>query len=563
MNILQNAKTKLFTLIELIVVIVVLGILAAIVIPNISSFKEEAEKTAIVSDTRNIQTAVDMFMLKNHGATPTIEKPTFDNPQTVQLYGLQPDYLRSIPKSIDTVHFWLDSNNMVHSSYVDAPTGVQYVDGNLTWNGVSGAATYNIYTLLSTEVTAKAKASQMKFVKEIAAQNENTGIQSLSGLDASAEGEFYVSAVDPFGFESVMTSVDSKYTAYTEPDKDFVLTDVKETVNKGIPTKMSLAGNLSYNVDAYTYRIPSVVEVKSTAPRYVSTNNYYLSYLFDGNYTKAGADMLDTNHYWLTSSSGNQFLTFNFFEPKEISHLNVAPRTRHDHHSDYRISVSNDNVQWEEVVSWQEGNAPIGTLRKHEIEGKYQYIRFELTREERWGVSLAEVEVFEYQPYAPEVPEQSELTTSMPLLTSDTSHSSYATVTASSHSDWGGVSYDPYKAFDGITGTTKNGWMANSLAAANLEVNFVSKRAIKDIGLFLGPNINESLEGRAKDFAIQYYDQTTNEWKTALDSSLLLASGEQRFTVPVVGDHNRWRLYLKNHHYSGNAYMGIEEWKIY
>lgn len=50
-----------FTLIELIVVIVVLGILAAIVLPNIQSFRKKASNTAKVADLRNIQTAVDMY----------------------------------------------------------------------------------------------------------------------------------------------------------------------------------------------------------------------------------------------------------------------------------------------------------------------------------------------------------------------------------------------------------------------------------------------------------------------------------------------------------------------
>jgi len=50
-----------FTLIELIVVIAVLGILAAIIIPNISNFQGKARDTQLTADVRNLQTAVDMF----------------------------------------------------------------------------------------------------------------------------------------------------------------------------------------------------------------------------------------------------------------------------------------------------------------------------------------------------------------------------------------------------------------------------------------------------------------------------------------------------------------------
>lgn len=56
-------KRRKFTLIELIVVIGVLGILAAIVIPNISNFQNEARDAQLTADTRNVQTALDMYRL--------------------------------------------------------------------------------------------------------------------------------------------------------------------------------------------------------------------------------------------------------------------------------------------------------------------------------------------------------------------------------------------------------------------------------------------------------------------------------------------------------------------
>lgn len=54
-----------FTLIELIVVVIVLGILAAIVIPNISSFSKEARETQYTADARNVQTALDLYTAKS------------------------------------------------------------------------------------------------------------------------------------------------------------------------------------------------------------------------------------------------------------------------------------------------------------------------------------------------------------------------------------------------------------------------------------------------------------------------------------------------------------------
>lgn len=64
-------KTSNFTLIELIVVIAVLGILAAIIVPNISSFTDEARDVQLTADVRNVQTAVDMYRVKATDSTAT------------------------------------------------------------------------------------------------------------------------------------------------------------------------------------------------------------------------------------------------------------------------------------------------------------------------------------------------------------------------------------------------------------------------------------------------------------------------------------------------------------
>lgn len=219
MNLFKFMKIKFFTLIELIVVIVVLGILAAIVVPNISSFKEEADEKAIISNARNIQTAVDMFALKNHGATPTEETPTLGNPQVIQVYGLQPDYLRETPK-VKGVKYWLDQNNTVWASMVDAPTEVKY-DGTiskLTWKTVDGAEMYKVYKSDDAVTSSAKKGIGMKHLDDIKATNN---VVPEANVPALSRGEYLVTAVDKFGFESAPTKVDTLYKEYLEPDKSF------------------------------------------------------------------------------------------------------------------------------------------------------------------------------------------------------------------------------------------------------------------------------------------------------------------------------------------------------
>ncbi len=54
-----------FTLIELMIVVVIIGILAAIAIPKFQDVTESAEKATCVSNMRNIITALNMYHAEN------------------------------------------------------------------------------------------------------------------------------------------------------------------------------------------------------------------------------------------------------------------------------------------------------------------------------------------------------------------------------------------------------------------------------------------------------------------------------------------------------------------
>ncbi len=55
-----------FTLIEIMVVVVILGILAALVVPNILGNVDTARITAARQDIRGIESALDMYRLDNY-----------------------------------------------------------------------------------------------------------------------------------------------------------------------------------------------------------------------------------------------------------------------------------------------------------------------------------------------------------------------------------------------------------------------------------------------------------------------------------------------------------------
>jgi len=54
-----------FTLIELLIVLVIIGIIAAITIPKFTSKKEKGYLTAVKSDLRNLNTAMEAYFSEN------------------------------------------------------------------------------------------------------------------------------------------------------------------------------------------------------------------------------------------------------------------------------------------------------------------------------------------------------------------------------------------------------------------------------------------------------------------------------------------------------------------
>src|SRR5258706_3506986 len=65
----QVSNKKGFTLIELLIVVVIIGILAAIAIPKFANTKDKAYVAAMKSDLRNLATYEEQYAADNNGAT--------------------------------------------------------------------------------------------------------------------------------------------------------------------------------------------------------------------------------------------------------------------------------------------------------------------------------------------------------------------------------------------------------------------------------------------------------------------------------------------------------------
>ncbi|MEO7087142.1 MAG: prepilin-type N-terminal cleavage/methylation domain-containing protein [Gemmatimonadaceae bacterium] len=72
-----------FTLIELLIVVVIIGILAAIAIPKLSATKSKAYVTTTFADLRNLVTAEEAFFADSSKYTATVSLLKYQNSNSV------------------------------------------------------------------------------------------------------------------------------------------------------------------------------------------------------------------------------------------------------------------------------------------------------------------------------------------------------------------------------------------------------------------------------------------------------------------------------------------------
>jgi general secretion pathway protein G len=120
-----------FTLVEILIVVVILGILAAIVIPQFTNASTEAKKNSLMSDLQTVRSQIQLYKVQHNDALPTAGGLTFSAAMTGKTniagtawttgtaYG---PYLQQIPKEPFTDSSAVSADGTVGWNY-DESTG--------------------------------------------------------------------------------------------------------------------------------------------------------------------------------------------------------------------------------------------------------------------------------------------------------------------------------------------------------------------------------------------------------------------------------------------------------
>jgi general secretion pathway protein G len=69
----MTRKNKGFTLVEILIVVIILGILAAIVIPQFTNASEDARASALSSDLQSLRSQIELYKIQHHDRGPNIK----------------------------------------------------------------------------------------------------------------------------------------------------------------------------------------------------------------------------------------------------------------------------------------------------------------------------------------------------------------------------------------------------------------------------------------------------------------------------------------------------------
>ena len=161
----MKAKKSGFTLVEILIVVVILGILAAIVIPQFTEASTEAKLSSLCTDLQTLRSQIELYKIQHNDVPPLFasfvaQMTTYSdidgatNAAKTPVFCFGP-YLQKIPVNqfnnkldLAGIHGLLDNTGTVGDNggsweYTEA-TGAIYADDDYDEDGVVGADHMNL-----------------------------------------------------------------------------------------------------------------------------------------------------------------------------------------------------------------------------------------------------------------------------------------------------------------------------------------------------------------------------------------------------------------------------------
>lgn len=91
---MRSQVKRAFTLIEILIVVVILGILAAIVIPQFTDASQQAQDASVRSQLQTLRAQIELYRVKNGGTDPALIAS-----QWAPMTNANPPYLQGAPKN--------------------------------------------------------------------------------------------------------------------------------------------------------------------------------------------------------------------------------------------------------------------------------------------------------------------------------------------------------------------------------------------------------------------------------------------------------------------------------
>lgn len=144
----RKSMAKGFTLVEILIVVVILGILAAIVVPQFTNAANEARTGNISTQVSTIENQLELYAAQNNGTYPTVAElnAAADNGDLGWSVMLDGDYLKELPinpfSNTFEVTAWDSDGESSESILYDDSTGWHYDEdtGNIAAGAPASAA---------------------------------------------------------------------------------------------------------------------------------------------------------------------------------------------------------------------------------------------------------------------------------------------------------------------------------------------------------------------------------------------------------------------------------------